>query len=159
MFLQVILWGGQIIRYNTDLYPEKVVGLVFIDAPHEGWFDYFRDSPRTEVEIINFNKSFNPGQMTYKGTHLEEWENSYHQIIPVTPITSIKYNDWIKERGYRPTGMKIWVEMQASLIDGVNDSKHIITDKSSHWLHMEEPELVVDAVKELIEKYRDSEVY
>ena len=36
----------------------------------------------------------------------------------------------------------------------VKDAKHIITDKSGHSIQISEPELIINAVKELIEIHK-----
>jgi len=34
--------------------------------------------------------------------------------------------------------------------------RHIIAEKSRHWIHLDQPELVVDAVKEMVQRFRSS---
>ena len=51
----------------------------------------------------------------------------------------------------------IWLEklMQKEKMSNLSsDSKHIITTKSGHEIHLEEPELVINAIKEVIRAVR-----
>ena len=40
--------------------------------------------------------------------------------------------------------------------DSKPETKQIITKKSGHYIHFTEPNLVVNAIKELVEKYKNS---
>jgi pimeloyl-ACP methyl ester carboxylesterase len=41
---------------------------------------------------------------------------------------------------------------QAAMANRSLHGKHIMAGKSAHWIHFDEPELVVDAVREIAEK-------
>ena len=159
--------GGFIIRYFAHIYPNDVAGLVFIDMPPDDWFNYIRTTHSPE-DLLMFNKIFDPDLTdTYKGVGKEELKMYEYNTallegikiphhIPVRMVTSIKYYSWTKEKGYHPEDMIIWAEMQAEVLEGVPDSKQIITEKSGHFIQGSEPELVIDAIKELVDKYRNS---
>jgi len=161
--------GGFIIRYFAHIYPDDVVGLVFIDMPPDDWFNYIRTTHSHE-DLLKFNKIFDPAITdTYKGVGRKELEMYEYntellkdikipQHIPVRMVTSIKYYNWTEEKGYHPEDMIIWAEMQAEVLKGVPDSKQIITEKSGHFIQGSEPELIVDAIKELVDKYRNSKL-
>ncbi|MBK3517181.1 alpha/beta fold hydrolase [Carboxylicivirga marina] len=160
--------GGLIIRYFTHMYPDHVAGLVFIDHPHEDWFEYIRTTHAAE-DIIKFNKIFDPSLNQTTGIIKEEWEQyeincelikgiEIPSQIPVRMITAIKYGRNQESVGYHRDDMKVWADMQASIIENVQDAEQIITTKSGHSIHLTEPELVVNAIKELVLIYRKGEV-
>jgi pimeloyl-ACP methyl ester carboxylesterase len=47
--------------------------------------------------------------------------------------------------------MTAWAKIQARIMNNLKDAKQIITDKSGHSIQHTEPELIINAVKELIE--------
>ncbi len=159
--------GGFIIRYYAHLYPDEVAGLIFIDQPPDDWFHYIR-STHTQSEVDKFDAMFVPERSTfYTGVSKEElimYEPNTEALkgirippqIPVRMLTSVQYGDLQIKLGYRPEDMKVWAEMQAQILEGVADAKQIITETGGHFLHQTEPELVLDAVRELSELYRNS---
>ena len=44
--------------------------------------------------------------------------------------------------------------MQAGLMSNLIDAKQIITEKSGHSIHLNEPEFIVKSVLELVDIYR-----
>lgn len=47
--------------------------------------------------------------------------------------------------------MQIWAQMQADFMANSINAKQIITNKSGHSVQLTEPELIIDAIKELVE--------
>jgi pimeloyl-ACP methyl ester carboxylesterase len=47
-----------------------------------------------------------------------------------------------------------WMEMQRELAALSTNSKHIIAERSSHYIHVDQPELVVDAIRWVVEQAR-----
>lgn len=159
--------GGLIIRYYTHLYPDDVAGLVFIDHPHEDWFEYIRTT-HSDEDIEKFNSFVDPNLNQSNGVVKEEWEQygqncdiikgiEILQHIPVRMITAIQYGKDQQMIGYQSEDMKVYAEMQARIIKDVEDAEQIITNKSGHFIHFTEPMLVVNAIEELIDIYRKSE--
>jgi pimeloyl-ACP methyl ester carboxylesterase len=155
--------GGSIVRYYAHQFPDDVAGLVLIDSPHEDWLEYIRTT-HSDEEVKMFNTVVSPSQ--YTGATKEEWEQLEHNLgllkgteiprhIPTRIITSTQYGRDQQSLGYRPDDMAIWAEMQASLMNNIKDARRVVTDKSGHSVHHSEPELIVKAVKELIEMNRN----
>lgn len=156
--------GGHIIRYYTYLYPNEVAGLVFIDCPHEDWTAYVQTHLSKE-DYEKYDAFFNPKKSYYKGVGLieiAEYEANCDSIrnkklpsnIPVKMYTGTNYGPWAKSFGYHQEDMKVWAEMQHSIISGVNDAEHIIDKDASHAFHFDKPDLIINGIKDLISKYK-----
>lgn len=158
--------GGLIMRYYAYKYPEEIVGLVLIDSTPEYWFDYFRSTHSIE-EVKKFNKALDPNSNGSTGTIRKEWlqfemncqiikETEIPQDIPIRIISSAKYSNEHEAIGYHPEDMDIWAEMQSSFTNNSDDIKQIITVKSGHSIHHNEPELIIKSVEELVKMNRKS---
>lgn len=153
--------GGLIVRYFAHKYPNEVVGLVLIDCLPDGWIDYLK-STHSKEEIEKLNKVINPELNNSKGVIKEEWQEFQYNCdlikgiqlpkdIPIRVITAIQYGKDQKALGYHPEDMQIWAQMQAKFMANSTNAKQIITDKSGHSVQLTEPELIIDAIKELVE--------
>lgn len=139
-------FGGINIRLYSKIYPEEVSGMVLIDVCHED--QNWRMAPlfSDEVRRIYF------GQFTVEGT-LQEFEKSLEQVrgttlgnLPLIVMTGGSQTYHTKE------SMEVWIEFQQQIAQLSTDSTHYILDKASHAVHMDEPEAVVSAIKEMVEK-------
>jgi pimeloyl-ACP methyl ester carboxylesterase len=157
-------WGGHIIRYFADRHPAKVAGLVFLDQPHEDWFDYIRRtwSPH---EIDTYFKSWTAENPAYTGVLLEEvlaYEENCNAIrgvsvpadVPVLMFTSSNYGHFRTSPAGVDEDRRNWASMQASLLVGVKDKRLLVDMELSHWLHQEKPEWVSGEIAAFIEKVR-----
>ena len=155
--------GGLLVRYYAHRFPEEIVGLVLIDSIHEDWFEYIRTA-HSDEEVEKFNRGIDPNQAT--GVIKEEWEQFEYNCelirgigiprhIPTRIITATQYGKDQQALGYYPEDMIVWAKMQAGIMKNVEDARQIITDKSGHSVHLTEPELIINAIKELIEINRN----
>ena len=69
-------------------------------------------------------------------------------------ITATQFGRDQEMLGYHPEDMLAWAEMQATIMNNVEDANQIITDKSGHSIHLTEPDLIINSIKELVENYR-----
>ena len=156
--------GGLIIRYFAHQFPEEVVGLVFIDCLHEDWFEYIRTT-HSDKEVEAFNRAIDQNLNQSTGVTKEEWIQfepncdlirgiDIPQHIPIRMITATQFGRDQEMLGYHPEDMLAWAEMQATIMNNVEDANQIITDKSGHSIHLTEPDLIINSIKELVENYR-----
>jgi pimeloyl-ACP methyl ester carboxylesterase len=169
--------GGLLIRVFRDQYPEEVAGLVLVDAAHpdmgqrllEGlppktlfeskalrewriWLSYMSDSqgsayqdqegldtkannalvkaakPLRDLPLVVISRS--PDNATFEGA----------PILPA--VTNAKLR-------------QIWQELQSELVGLSSNSTHIVASHAGHSIQREEPELVIDAIRKLVDAARD----
>jgi pimeloyl-ACP methyl ester carboxylesterase len=133
------------------MYPTEIAGLVLVDPTPEDLFvmlEKTRGPERVErdrEEMAKGSSSMNQGGIY----EYEEMENSFQQAreswplpsVPVVLLTSIhpSSNDRL-----------IWLGLHKEFLLRVPGAKHIVTEKSGHNIHSDEPGLVVDAIREIV---------
>lgn len=158
--------GGLIIRLYASTYPKDVAGLVLVDAIPEGvqtamtpeeWTLYDRlllTAPPAaiayykELETIDFDVSFEQMRDAVKATPL-----------PSVPLIVISKGRPFEMPTELPAGLpaaveKAWLAGQQELAGLLPDTPHIIATKSSHYVQVEQPQLVINAIKRVVEKIR-----
>lgn len=160
--------GGHIIRYYADLHPDHIAGLVFLDHPHEDWFKYVRNTwPQADVdEYFKFWSNESDMYVDVGEEELFAYEKN-NDLVRNTRIGEnipvLMYSSGGSDLHYRveSPGREIdqrqWVEMQASLLDGLNDANQIIGWDVGHFPHYDKPELLANEILKFIEKIREIE--
>jgi len=154
--------GGHIVRKYTELYPNKVKALVLIDTYHEMFFKELKDSIKEEMwndyvgNIINARDHSPVGISDEFGFQLKLLESdekySVPSNIPVVLFTSIKETP-IEEKfvEFNKMAFKVHLKLNNRLAEEYGNLRHIVTDKSSHFIYLDEPELIVNEILKLID--------
>ncbi len=144
--------GGPIIRAYTRDYPEKITGLFFVDPSHED-VENAADLQEMEDELIPYLTSI--GQLGLV-KELEQLTENYEIMInlpelpaiPVSVMTSTKLGDDYDETAEYKAA---WLAAHATLEEGTSDFFHFATDEFGHAIHVEDPVLVIEHLKKLVD--------
>jgi len=91
---------------------------------------------------------------------LTKIEVSDNQLRNSPPLPDIPLTVLSAHTQYEPWGIpaaeadKYWMELQADLASRVPNSTHIVSETGGHGLHIDEPELVINAVRQIVETVR-----
>lgn len=147
-------FGGPMIRVFAGMYPEDVCGLVLIDP--------------TQEEGIEWNLAHDT---EHEKRQDEEWKNIMSSLdeahesrvptgIPVTLITAMGPRglpDFVteKEKEEHKAARLVWLKFHTEWVKKIPNGKHIVTEDSGHGVQFEQPELVIQAVREVVEKVKE----
>jgi pimeloyl-ACP methyl ester carboxylesterase len=128
-------------------YPNEVCGLVLIDSTPEDYRERFLPAMPQD-----FQQAYN-NQFVYEGNY-DEFMESLKQLkdtrqklnVPLVVLSAGKKAHYSKE------SQKLWNEMQREILEISSYGELIIAENSAHYIQNDEPELVVCAIKKLIEK-------
>lgn len=136
--------GGAVIRYYVVQHPEMVEGLLFVDPSHEGYGLPTQDYEDGLVGSLNdlglFHVANEAEQLIENFQILDQLSTLPN--VPTIVLTSIRDRD--SEDGTN------WANAHASLGEGVTDFTHVITENSGHYIQIEEPTLVFQAIDTLL---------
>jgi pimeloyl-ACP methyl ester carboxylesterase len=148
-------FGGPLIRVFAGMYPEGVCGLVLVEP--------------TQEEFIDWNVARNRGHEEER--HDEEWKDIMASLaeahesrvpagIPVTLITGMGPRvlpDFVSEKDKEEFKVTrpVWLKFHTEWLEKIPNAKHIVTEDSGHMVPFEQPELVVQAVRELVGKVNE----
>src|SRR5215475_65570 len=146
-------WGGLIARLFASTYPDEVAGLVLIDSASEflkssltpaQWETYIEATKK----LIESNGLEAPDHARTLGLlH----SSPRVRPIPVVLLTSDKRFDF--GAGGAET-WPAWRTAQRRLAKLLN-AKHVSDTNSGHAIQMEQPELVINSIREVVDAVRD----
>ena len=163
--------GGFIIRCFAAMYPEKVAGLIFVDASYEDEFikGY---AVRTEYDRIQFSNDFKsyanaldaPKSYNDEAKYYFDFDSTGYSTngrimrdlkiptnIRITAIVSTKVD---LENPYSKQEIESCVSFYQNMKNKNLDTEVIRTSKSGHFIQIEQPELVIDAIRKMSKKIK-----
>ena len=150
-------FGGMNVRLYASQHPEEIVGMVLVDSVHEDemnrWVAMLPLDVKqrmTDAEKAQLARlAISEGQV--RAAH---WRSD----IPLVVLTHGVVNP--ADYGIPSMvakGEALRLEMQGALARLSSRSKHIIAEKSGHYIQRDQPELVIDSVRQVVEATRTSD--
>ena len=149
--------GGINSRLYASMYPKEVVGMVLVDSAHEEQFarmdalipeDIKKQFPPDALEIRS-NEKIDFTENSERKARMSNW----HTDIPLIVLTAA--NAQPNPQGplafLAPKWEQIRQDLQQDLVHRSTKGKQGIATRSGHFIHHDEPELVVSAIREVIE--------
>lgn len=148
--------SGLIARLYTSRYPAEVVGLVLVDTTTEDQdtrvWPLLPAEYRAELRAM---LDRGPEHLGLEGLRagMAELRRSDRDLgnRPLVVLTSARPIGATTAE-LDPRLIEIWIDMQRTVAAFSTVSRHTVTDQSSHYIHVEEPNLVVAAIREVLEK-------
>lgn len=150
-------YGGFLIRYFAATHPQRMAGLVFVDPADEGLETVIRgiDAARLQQD-----------QRLLATSIPAKWQGELHTIqklldagslpampalpdVPTVLITSVQAragSDFFQET---PEIIKLKRQRHAAFVSQFSSGAHVFTPNSGHGIQMQEPELVIAAIKQV----------
>lgn len=139
-------FGGVNMRMFATVYPNEVCGLVLVDSTPEDYTERFLPTMSKD-----FQQAYN-NQFVYEGNY-DEFMDSLKQLketrqklnVPIFVLSAGK------KAHYSMESQELWNEMQREILEISSDGELVIAEKSAHYIQNDEPEVVVNAIKKLID--------
>lgn len=159
-------FGGQFSRLYASTYPDDVAGLVMVDAlpetipnhlaPDE-WRDY-RNAIQLVPEVLEQYPDLETLDVDASFRQMREAATATpYQDKPLVVITRTEPFGIPEEAlGFSPDVLeKGWLEAQMDLIALTPDTHHIVADQSAHYVQITQPDVVIAAIRGVVDAVRD----
>ena len=153
--------GGLIIRKYQHDYPEKIAGLILVDPTDEFFHERSyaiigKQASDSIKDMLNYHYSGAPPSVQSEYTEVDNTCKKMQEIappttLPVTFLVSYQPSDFLNE-----VNLKIRKELVVEWSVKASQTKVISTIKSGHYIHQNEPFLVIDAITDMIDDLKNS---
>ncbi|HET6889541.1 MAG TPA: alpha/beta hydrolase [Pyrinomonadaceae bacterium] len=143
--------GGVFVRVFADMYPKEVAGMVLIDPSQEAFDDWTRkhQADRRKDEEGRISKLPEGIRAEWAAIEATYAQARAAKVPAGTPVTLISAS---RDEGMPPEARKEWIQKQKEWLANVPGGKHIIAEKSGHFIQAEEPALVIDAIRQIVKR-------
>ena len=169
-------YGGLIVRLYASTYPEDVSGLVLVDALSEG----IQDAETPEQWAIQrklIKGDVREDLALYPALERIDVDRSFDQIRAALPLRPLPLVVLSADRPWGPQIPSMIAEgklpaevppdfgyvtdagqkqAQAQLAELVPGAKHITNTNSGHEIHKEQPQLVIDSIRQVVDAVRSA---
>jgi pimeloyl-ACP methyl ester carboxylesterase len=160
-------YGGMLSRLYASIYPQEIVGMVLVDAFSEGLADQMTTEQWTAYEEL-----FQPvpdALAGYEDLEFTDLNTSVSQVRKATaasplrpiPLVVLSRGQIMQMPSHLPGGLTgeglehAWTVEQDRLAALLPDARHAIARESEHYIQLQQPELVIEAVREVVSAVRD----
>jgi pimeloyl-ACP methyl ester carboxylesterase len=144
-------FAGVYNRVFASIYPDEVVGLVLLDPTQEQFIDWMKVHHPKEEFTTQLHRNW-PEAVGAAATLDELKSNGPLPDVPVV-VVSCTHNE---HDSFRTEVLPIWTASHDEWVKQLPQGRHVITEKSGHGIQVDQPELVVDLIREVVELARHS---
>jgi pimeloyl-ACP methyl ester carboxylesterase len=173
-------FGGYNIRVFADRFPDLVAGLILVDSSHELQAQAFAQLYQNlELPVRKFAESealvfarqekasfadplypanfLNPEGIDFALTCEQVRQAQFPVHAALTVITAVEHHWWwfpdlsglVKE--ISDSNNRVWQDLQTQLLQLSARGRQVMAAKSHHYVHHEEPEIVIEAIRQMID--------
>jgi pimeloyl-ACP methyl ester carboxylesterase len=166
--------GGMFVRLYASTYPDEVVGLVEVDAWYEGlqnllspadWAAYVRLNSEVPLELEG-NREFERLGFAYETLDFDAVSTTMRRAAAARPLRAMPlavlahgqpFGLSAEQLGFSPDALETaWRAAQEQLATLVPDASFTVATESAHYIQLQQPELVIDAIRQVVDAVRDS---
>ena len=148
--------GGTYMELYARTYPEEVAGVVLVDSRHA---DFTRQcqiadarscTPPAPLSLLLPNtpkRELAAGDKTMD----DVMRGGPFPDVPLVVLTSMKKP--LEGARFR----EVWLQTQKALAALSSDSTHTVCSRCGHYIHKDDPKLVIAAVKAVVQQARDNQ--
>lgn len=170
--------GGIIVRLYAATYPDEVVGLVLVDASHEEQNVQFQ-AVLTAEQWAAFERLQQAGLEDYPELERMDFDASFSQLRaaaathPLPPLPLVVLTRGVPMSAEMPpeaqaalpadfpwqTFDAVWQALQDELAALAPGARHVIASKSGHYIQVEQPALVIEAIRQVVAGIRHPDTW
>jgi pimeloyl-ACP methyl ester carboxylesterase len=158
--------GGILARLYASYYPAEVAGMVMVDSAHEDEADrglalippdmlkdMLKRAKPEDMVISNPDESFD--HCTLRGLmNALNWRGDIPLVV-LTQGLPYRPEDY-SNPSLAPKYYQLHLEMQRDLVRRSSRGRQIMAEKSGHFIHQDQPELVINAIRQVIEEVKSN---
>jgi pimeloyl-ACP methyl ester carboxylesterase len=139
--------GGPFVRVFTARYPTDVRGLVLIDPAHELFFERVRrEIPESWAMMLR-----DPGFATGPAIDSTWAQAAASDPLPEIPVVVLTRDDFSHDS---PAVAQLWTDVNRAWAARMPMARHVVVPHSGHLIHMDQPAVVADAVRDVLARAR-----
>ena len=146
-------FGGIYVRVFADMYTKEVVGMVLIDPSQESFNDWLKKNQSArlkdaEAQIAKAPEGVRAEGATTEISYAEARGTKIPSGIPVTLLTATE------DESMPADARTTWIEKHKEWIATVPNGRHVVVEKTGHFIQVQQPKLVIETIQQILKPRR-----
>ena len=146
--------SGFTVRVFASAYPKETAGIVLVDPTQEGLTDWLKSHQPDMWQQLESEKAKAAEGVRDELSAADLSEKQAESAtplpdVPVTLLTGMRTSDF-----RTPELLEFWLNLHKEWLKKIPQGKHVLAQNSGHFIQEQEPELVVSAIREIVEAAR-----
>ena len=170
--------GGIFVRLYAATYPQEIAGVVLVDASHEEQNVRFQ-AVLTAEQWAAFERLQQAGLEDHPELERMDFDASFAELQtaaaahPLPPLPLVVLTRGVPARDDLPpeaqaalppdfpwqTFDAVWQALQDELAALVPGARHVVATESGHYIQLQQPELVIEAIRQVVEGVRHPDTW
>jgi pimeloyl-ACP methyl ester carboxylesterase len=146
-------FGGIYARVFAERYPKEVAGMVLLDPSQESFNDWLKKNHPARLKDAQAEISRAP-----EGVRAEDaaTDASYEEAraAKVPPGILVTLLSATEDETMPADARRVWIEKHKEWIATVPGAKHIVVEKTGHFIQAQQPHLVIDTIRQTLSQIR-----
>jgi pimeloyl-ACP methyl ester carboxylesterase len=145
--------GGIFVRVFADMYPKEVVGMVLIDPSQESFNEWIRKRQPDRVKAAQAqmaNAAEGP-RAEAAALDVTDAEARLAKVPPGIPVTLLSATE---DESMPADARRVWIEKHNEWIATVPGGKHVVVEKTAHFIQVQQPKLVIETIQQMLKPNR-----
>jgi len=146
-------FGGIYARVFAERYPKEVAGMVLLDPSQESFNDWLKKNHPARLKDAQAEISRAP-----EGVRAEDaaTDASYEEAraAKVSPGILVTLLSATEDETMPADARRVWIEKHKEWIATVPGAKHIVVEKTGHFIQAQQPHLVIDTIRQTLSQIR-----
>jgi len=146
-------FGGIYARVFAEMYPKEVVGMVLLDPSQETFNDWLKKNQPARLKDMQAQIARPP-----EGVRAEDaaTDASYDEAraAKVPPGILVILLSATEDETMPADARRVWIEKHKEWIATVPGAKHIVVEKTGHFIQAQQPKLVIDTIRQILSRIR-----
>jgi pimeloyl-ACP methyl ester carboxylesterase len=146
-------FGGIYVRVFADMYPSEVAGMVLIDPSQENFNDWLKKNQAARLKEAEAEIAKAPEGVRAEGaaTEISYAEARATKVPPRIPVTLLSATE---DQTMPAEAHTVWIEKHKEWIATVPGGRHLVVEKTRHFIQAQQPKLVIDTIRETLNNKR-----
>ena len=151
--------GGLYANLFARLHPQEISGVVLVDSAHPEQQKLLRVHEGMVQRIVTWILNVLDSAIHSRHSEISSFNETAMQIrdagpFPAIPLIVISAGKQPASWLVRDEVIRVLLDNQRSLASMSPNGKQVIAEKSGHFVQNDEPELVIQAIREIVDKNR-----
>ena len=146
-------FGGKYGRVFAEMYPKEVVGMVLLDPSQESFNDWLKKNQPARLKDAQAQIAKAP-----EGVRAEDvaTDASYEEAraAKLPPGILVTLLSSTEDETMPADARRLWIEKHKEWIATVPGAKHIVVEKTGHFIQAQQPKLVIDTIRQMLSQIR-----